>query len=54
MTLSQTIAVAVLGSALMITLPACERQGPAQDAGERIDDTFDDAGDAVDDATDRR
>jgi len=36
----------------MITLPACEDQGPMEEAGEEMDETTDDAGDAVDDATD--
>jgi hypothetical protein len=33
-------------------LAACEDQGPAEEAGETIDDTAEDAGDAVEDATD--
>lgn len=49
---SKTIAAAVLVSALMIPLSACERQGPLEEAGEKIDDTVEDVGDAIEDATD--
>ena len=52
MKLIQSIAVVLLGSALMITLPGCERQGPLEEAGENVDDKIDDAGDAIEDATD--
>lgn len=52
MKLSNTIAAVLLGSALMITLSACEEQGPLEEAGEKIDDTVEDAGDAIEDATD--
>ena len=52
MKLGQSIAVVLLGSALMVTLPACERQGPVEEAGEKVDDKIDDAGDAIEDATD--
>jgi len=33
-------------------LAACEEQGPAEEAGEAIDDSVEGAGDAVEDATD--
>lgn len=33
-------------------LAACSEQGPAEKAGEKIDDAADDAGDAIDDAVD--
>lgn len=52
MKLSKTIAAALFVSALMITLSACEEQGPLEEAGEKIDDTVEDAGDAIEDATD--
>ncbi len=48
---STTIAATILVSALMIILPACDNQGPAEEAGEEMDDAVDDLGDAVDDAT---
>ncbi|WP_019625752.1 hypothetical protein [Thioalkalivibrio sp. ALJT] len=38
-----------LGSA---TLAGCDNQGPAEEAGENIDDAMEDAGDALDDAAD--
>lgn len=52
MKLSKTITAAVLVSALMITLSACEEQGPLEEAGEEIDDKIEDTGDAIEDATD--
>ncbi len=33
-------------------LIGCEDQGPAEEAGENIDDAMDDAGDAIDDMLD--
>lgn len=33
-------------------LTGCEDQGPAEEAGESIDDTVEDAGDEMEDATD--
>lgn len=39
------------GASLLLALPACE-EGPAEDAGEQVDDAVDDAADAVDDAAD--
>lgn len=54
MKLSNTITAALLASALMITLSACEEQGPLEEAGESMDDTVEDAGDAIEDATDGR
>lgn len=52
MKLTESVAAALLVSALMIVLPGCEERGPLEEAGEEIDDTIDDAGDAIDDATD--
>jgi len=37
----------------LVLLAGCD-EGPFEEAGEKIDDTVDDAKDAVDDATDRR
>jgi predicted small lipoprotein YifL len=51
MKISRTIAAAILASALMITLSACEEEGPLEEAGEEIDDAVEDAGDAIEDAT---
>lgn len=52
MKISKTIAAALLAGTLMITLSACEKQGPLEEAGEEIDDTIEDTGDAIEDATD--
>lgn len=52
MKLSKTIAAMLLMSVLMITLTACDDQGPAEEAGEQIDETVEDAGEAIDDAID--
>lgn len=54
MKISQIIAAALFGSALVVTLPACEKQGPVEEAGEKVDETVEDAGDAIDDAGDAR
>lgn len=54
MKFNKAIVTTLLMSALMITLPACERQGPMEEAGEEIDDKIEDAGDAIEDATDGR
>ncbi len=52
MKLSKAITAALLASTLMITLSACEEQGPLEEAGEKVDDTVEDAGDEIEDATD--
>jgi hypothetical protein len=39
---------------LTIAMPGCEKQGPLEKAGEAVDESVDDAGDAVEDATDRK
>lgn len=48
----KTIAAALLASALIIPLSACDNDGPLEDAGEEIEDTVEDAGDEIEDATD--
>lgn len=40
----------ILGGAAMIS--ACENQGPAEEAGEAIDETVEETGDAIEEATD--
>jgi len=52
MKLAKIIAAVLLMSALMISLSACEDKGPMEEAGEKVDDTVEDVGDAVEDATD--
>jgi len=45
----RVVAASFVALAAGLTLTACpERQGPAEDAGEAIDDTVDDMKDAVD------
>lgn len=39
-----------LGGGAMLT--GCEDKGPAEEAGEKIDEAIDDAGDAIEDAGD--
>ena len=46
------IAAALLMSAMIIPMYACDNQGPMEEAGEKVDDKVDDAGDAIEDATD--
>ncbi len=52
MKLSQTILSALLASAFMFTLTACDRDGPVEEAGEEVDEQVEETGDAVEDATD--
>lgn len=40
--------------ASMFALSACEQEGPAERAGEQIDEAVEEAGDKIEDATDRR
>lgn len=53
MKLNVAAGVAILMSALMLTLPGCEKQGPLEKAGEEIDDKVEETGEAIEDATDR-
>lgn len=52
MKLSKAIVATLFVSALMFTLSACDKQGPLEKAGEKIDDKVEDTGDAIEDATD--
>lgn len=52
MDLSNTIAATLFLITLILTLPACERHGPLEEAGETIDEGIEDTGDAIEDATD--
>ncbi|MDX1573583.1 MAG: hypothetical protein R3341_06115 [Methylophaga sp.] len=40
----------VIGSLGMVS--ACEEQGPAEDAGEQIDESIEEAGDEIEETTD--
>lgn len=52
MNLYKTMLAALFVGGLTITLSACEDQGPLEEAGEEIDDSIEDAGDAIEDKTD--
>ncbi|HSJ47577.1 MAG TPA: hypothetical protein VLA26_01905 [Gammaproteobacteria bacterium] len=43
----QIASVALVVGALFIALPGCERQGPAERAGENIDDAVEKTGDQI-------
>lgn len=40
-------------AALPFALAACEEKGPAERAGEKVDDAVEKAGDKIEDATDK-
>ncbi|WP_297187005.1 hypothetical protein [uncultured Porticoccus sp.] len=52
MKFGKTMTATLLASALMISLSACDNQGPLEEAGEEADDKIEDTGDAFEDATD--
>jgi predicted small lipoprotein YifL len=43
---------AMLAIAFMITLPGCEQEGPAEKAGEEIDEAVDRTADEIEEAAD--
>jgi hypothetical protein len=43
-------ATTLLAGAMLMTLSACEPQGPAENAGEKVDNAAEKAGEKVDDA----
>lgn len=45
-------AVVLVPLAGVLSLSACEEQGPAEEAGEAVDETVEGAGDAIEDTTD--
>lgn len=49
----RTLLVVAAVTAGSLGLMACDRQGPAEQLGENIDDTVEQAGDAIEDATDK-
>lgn len=52
-TLSRRVALALLAGLLSLGLAACEdEQGPAEEAGEEVDEAVEEAGDEVEEATD--
>jgi len=52
MELVQIVSAALVVSALLVALPGCEKQGPAEQAGESIDNAADKAGDQIEKAGD--
>ena len=46
------IASALLVSGMLVTLSACEQQGPAETAGAKIDDAVEKAGEQMEKASD--
>lgn len=47
-----TLALILFGAVTAAALPGCREEGPAERAGEEIDEAVDDAKDALDDAKD--
>lgn len=43
----QIISTTLILSALLVALPGCEKQGPAEQAGETIDNAVEKAGDQI-------
>lgn len=52
MRLSQAFAATLLASTLGMTLSACEKEGPVEEAGEKVDETVEETGEAIEDNTD--
>lgn len=44
--------VLILAVGAMAVVPGCREEGPAEQAGEAVDEAVEDVGDAVEDATD--
>ncbi|MDI9245372.1 hypothetical protein [Marinobacter sp. CHS3-4] len=52
MNISKTLLALLFVGGLTITLSACEDQGPLEEAGENIDESVEETGDAIEDKTD--
>ena len=52
MKLVQIVSAALVVSALFVALPGCEKQGPAERAGESIDNAVEKTGDQIEKAGD--
>lgn len=50
--LFRNLTISSLAAALLIMLAGCEQQGPAERAGERIDEAAETVGDSLEDAGD--
>lgn len=46
----QIVSTLLVASALLVALPGCEQQGPAEKAGESIDDAAESAGEQIEKA----
>ncbi len=51
--MKRTLIHAMLLAVLALGLAACEKEGPAERAGEKIDEAVESAGDAIEDAGDK-
>ncbi len=49
---NQTLLAALLASAFMVTVSACDQDGPMENAGEEVDESVEETGDAIENATD--
>ncbi len=52
MKLYKIMLAALFVGGLTITLSACEQQGPLEEAGEEVDETVENTGDAIEEKTD--
>lgn len=50
---SKHILMATLAGVLTVSLMGCEQQGPMEEAGERIDNSMENAGDKIENAGDK-
>ncbi|HLR87964.1 MAG TPA: hypothetical protein VK064_08835 [Wenzhouxiangella sp.] len=51
--LMKILAAAVFAAGVGVFISGCEQKGPAQEAGESIDDAVEEAGDKLEDARDK-
>ena len=52
MTVSEKACRWIVAGALVVTLSACEEKGPAERAGEEVDEAAEEAGEALEEAGD--
>lgn len=48
----QIVSAALIASALLVALPGCEKEGPAERAGESIDEAVEKTGEQIEKAGD--
>jgi len=48
----QIVSAALIAGALLVALPGCEKEGPAERAGKSIDDAVEKTGDQIEKAGD--